>query len=91
MEDHEIKKAVEAIMSLRPQPKTTWEGMGQRIINKRRYDDWLHAREMAEINAGESMTNSIDFFAVRSKKEASPHSSGLIFRPPSKTDNSERE
>lgn len=34
VEDEDIQKAVESIMSLRPKPKTQWESLERRIITK---------------------------------------------------------
>ncbi len=80
VEDHKIKKAAEAVMSLRPRPKTVQERAEQCIVNKRRHDDWLFAKELAEIGAGRPIDYRIDFFDVRSKKEPQSHSGKLTFR-----------
>lgn len=78
VEDHEIKKAVEAVMSLRPQPKPAWESAEQRIANKRRHDDWLFAQELARVEAGKPTAYNVDY----RKKEHQSHSGQLTFLAP---------
>ncbi|MCG9703099.1 hypothetical protein L1D19_23840 [Vibrio natriegens] len=64
MNDHDIQRAVDAIMLLRPEPGARRSDSSKRIEVKRRFDELKYQQELAQLEAGEPLPVSMDFFAL---------------------------
>ncbi|MCR9656240.1 hypothetical protein NB537_15770 [Vibrio parahaemolyticus] len=84
MEDDEIKRAVEGIMNLRPEPKLPRESLGHRAMTKQRHDEWLFARELEQIDAGEVVGEPLRLSEGKVKKSELTNAGRLTFRKTTK-------
>ncbi|HHC7129956.1 TPA: hypothetical protein ACN37W_003759 [Vibrio parahaemolyticus] len=63
MNEHEIQRAVEAIMALRPTPNIDNNTSMDRVEIKRRMDDLTYQRELTNIIDGNAPSKKVDFFS----------------------------